>query len=102
MAERQQNVQFLWGMPRKLDRRVAGSDRDRDFLAYAINLGTAERIGRWLQRRRFERLKTRIVAAQETVCRFAYHCGFAKQSHLTACFKQQLDVSLAQAQREGR
>ncbi|WP_420346509.1 helix-turn-helix domain-containing protein [Pelagibius sp.] len=61
---------------------------------------TGQPVWAYVQRRRGERAKELLLTTQLPVAEIAYRCGFANQSHLTACFKQQFDVTPAQARRE--
>ena len=63
---------------------------------------TGQPVWAYVQRRRCERAKELPLTTQLPVAEIAYRCGFASQSHLTACFKQQFDVTPAQARRELR
>lgn len=61
---------------------------------------TGEPVWAYVQRRRGERAKELLLTTRLPVAEIAYACGFANQSHLTACFKQQFGTTPAQARRE--
>ena len=59
-----------------------------------------EPVWAYVQRRRGERALELLLMSQLPVAEIAYRCGFANQSHLTSCFKQQFGTTPAQARRE--
>ena len=61
---------------------------------------TGEPVWTYVQRRRGERAQELLLTTHLPVVEIAYVCGFANQSHLTACFKQQFGVTPVQARRE--
>lgn len=49
----------------------------------------------YVQRRRCERAEELLLHTHLPIAEIAYACGFANQSHLTACFKQQFSITPA-------
>ena len=60
---------------------------------------TGEPVWTYVQRRRGERAKELLQTTNLPVAEIAYVCGFANQSHLTSCFKQQFGMTPAHARR---
>lgn len=61
---------------------------------------TGEPVWAYVQRRRCERSRELLLTTRLPIAEVAYHCGFANQSHLTACFKQQFGLTPGAARRE--